>query len=41
MVTAEFKHVELYGGAITANLPVGFDDVRWALKDARCIIVLS
>ena len=35
MATADFKHVDLYGGAITANLPVGFDDVRYALADAR------
>ena len=29
MATAEFRHIELYGGAMTVNLPSGFADVRY------------
>ena len=31
-MTPGFKHIELYGGAITVNLPAGYGDVRSVLN---------
>ena len=37
---SNFKHVDLFGGAITVNLPTNFTDVRYGLPAANLLLPL-
>lgn len=36
-----FKHTELFGGAITVDLPAGFGDTRFVPASATALIYFS